>query len=312
MMYYNNSEFMHHGILGQKWGVITKNVGVNYVPIGRKSGSSAGEKVLSGAKAAGGTVAKGAATGAKALVKGAKKVKAEHDAKVADKKLRDSKNHHTDKLNRKQIAKMTDDEIQAAINRRNKERELYELANPTVKAGREFFDNYIKKTVLDLAGGYGRKLLGAEADKLMRDFIKTNKNWDDATKEELMKRLEVASSADKKVWDARDKREKLANDINNSLANDKYTRELIDSMTGITEEQRSNLLNKFGVETSAEKYNREVSDKTRQVKVQNEGRMQAIKEVLYGLNDDEVRKIVYGLQAVKNINDVSDSGDNKK
>ena len=29
-------EFRHHGITGQRWGVITRNVGVNYIPIGRR------------------------------------------------------------------------------------------------------------------------------------------------------------------------------------------------------------------------------------------------------------------------------------
>lgn len=249
MMYYDNSEFMHHGIKGQQWGVITRNVGVNYIPIGRGSGSSAGERVLNGAKAAGGAVAKGVSTGAKAFVRGAKKVKAEHDAKVEEKRIRDSKNHHTDKLDKKQISKMTDDEIQQAINRRNKERELYELANPTVKAGREFFDNYIKKTVLDLAGGYGKKLLGAEADKLVREFIKSNNNWDAATKEELMKRLDVASSSDKKAWAARDARDKLIEDINNSATNAKLVRDTINSMN-IPEAQKSALRIKNNVATT--------------------------------------------------------------
>ena len=30
-------EFQHHGIMGQRWGVITRNVGVNYIPIGRRN-----------------------------------------------------------------------------------------------------------------------------------------------------------------------------------------------------------------------------------------------------------------------------------
>lgn len=39
----SNTEFKHHGILGQKWGIITKNIGVNYVPIEERnrSGDSA-------------------------------------------------------------------------------------------------------------------------------------------------------------------------------------------------------------------------------------------------------------------------------
>lgn len=33
---YLEDGFKHHGITGQKWGVITRNVGVNYIPIGRR------------------------------------------------------------------------------------------------------------------------------------------------------------------------------------------------------------------------------------------------------------------------------------
>ena len=36
---YTDQEFQHHGVEGQRWGVITRNVGVNYVPIGRGGGS---------------------------------------------------------------------------------------------------------------------------------------------------------------------------------------------------------------------------------------------------------------------------------
>lgn len=32
-------EFQHHGIIGQRWGVITRNVGVNYIPINKHSDS---------------------------------------------------------------------------------------------------------------------------------------------------------------------------------------------------------------------------------------------------------------------------------
>ena len=31
-----SQEFNHHGIEGQKWGVITRNVGVNYIPVGQR------------------------------------------------------------------------------------------------------------------------------------------------------------------------------------------------------------------------------------------------------------------------------------
>lgn len=33
---YFDDGFEHHGIKGQKWGVITRNVGVNYIPIGKR------------------------------------------------------------------------------------------------------------------------------------------------------------------------------------------------------------------------------------------------------------------------------------
>ena len=34
---YTDQEFQHHGVEGQKWGIITRNVGVNYVPIKERS-----------------------------------------------------------------------------------------------------------------------------------------------------------------------------------------------------------------------------------------------------------------------------------
>lgn len=34
---YLDQEFQHHGVEGQKWGVITRNVGVNYIPVGNRT-----------------------------------------------------------------------------------------------------------------------------------------------------------------------------------------------------------------------------------------------------------------------------------
>ena len=34
-----NGSFQHHGIMGQKWGTITRNVGVNYIPTGERNRS---------------------------------------------------------------------------------------------------------------------------------------------------------------------------------------------------------------------------------------------------------------------------------
>lgn len=44
-----NDEFQHHGITGQKWGVITRFVGVNYVPTGERNrgGDSSSSKTSS-------------------------------------------------------------------------------------------------------------------------------------------------------------------------------------------------------------------------------------------------------------------------
>lgn len=33
----DDTGFQHHGIKGQRWGVITRNVGVNYIPIGQRN-----------------------------------------------------------------------------------------------------------------------------------------------------------------------------------------------------------------------------------------------------------------------------------
>ena len=44
---YLDEEFQHHGIEGQRWGVITRNVGVNYVPVGQSGHGNATSRKLS-------------------------------------------------------------------------------------------------------------------------------------------------------------------------------------------------------------------------------------------------------------------------
>lgn len=42
-----NDEFQHHGVEGQKWGIITKFVGVNYIPTGERTSSSTNNQTKS-------------------------------------------------------------------------------------------------------------------------------------------------------------------------------------------------------------------------------------------------------------------------
>ena len=104
-------EFQHHGVLGQRWGVITRNVGVNYVPIGQRTGSSGSKP---------GILSKGL----NSFAAGVKKIKADHDAKQANKPL------NVNRLSKQKIAKLTNEELQQAIARAKAEDDLYRRLHP--------------------------------------------------------------------------------------------------------------------------------------------------------------------------------------
>ena len=110
-----DEEFQHHGVLGQRWGVITRNVGVNYIPVGQRTGTGS----VSGAKD---VVTKGV----NSFVTGVKNIKAKYDAKQAQKPL------NINKLSRRKISKLTDIELRNAIERARLEEDLYKRTHPNV------------------------------------------------------------------------------------------------------------------------------------------------------------------------------------
>lgn len=190
-----NGEFQHHGIMGQKWGVITKNVGVNYVPVGRqKTRGETAKPVAKGATSGIATAAKGTA---RAFATGAKKLKASYDESKAKKEEEKRRNHHNEKLTKKDIAKMSDQDIQNAINRKRNEQQLYEMMHPQAAVGKQFFDNYVVKTVTELGGFYAKKFLGMKVEGYLRDYIDKNPNYSDDLKRDLKDRLNVETLTDK-------------------------------------------------------------------------------------------------------------------
>lgn len=192
-----NGTFQHHGILGQKWGVITKNVGVNYIPIGdrRSSAKETAGRVLKGA-ASGAKAVGQAVTGAgKAIARGAKAVKADHDARVAKKQA--SAYRSDNRLTKKQISRMTDAEVQAAINRRQNEKKLYDLEHPQIKAGKEFLDKYVKDYVLAIGGDYTKKFIDSKVSEGLGKFIRENKRYSPEDKAKLLDTLGLLNSDEK-------------------------------------------------------------------------------------------------------------------
>ena len=153
-------EFEHHGVEGQKWGVITRNVGVNYVPIGNSGASNKG----------GGNAPKGT----NSFTAGLKRMKEEHDARQAAKPL------NLRKLNKRQIARLSNEELQQAIARASAEEKLLKSLHPELftnqgggnKAGQNFVLQFLKDVGYDTAKAVGK---GFVKDKLT-DFIMNNKD----------------------------------------------------------------------------------------------------------------------------------------
>ena len=135
-----DEEFQHHGVLGQRWGVITRNVGVNYIPVGQRTGTGS----VSGAKD---VVTKGV----NSFVTGVKNIKAKYDAKQAQKPL------NINKLSRRKISKLTEEELKMAIERANLEEKLYKQLHPNsgqqVVNGKNAMADAIMKFTKDV--GYG-------------------------------------------------------------------------------------------------------------------------------------------------------------
>ena len=316
-----NGTFQHHGILGQKWGVITKNVGVNYIPIGGRGSSSdsTASRVLKGA-ASGAKAAGQAVTGAgKAIARGAKAVKADHDARVAKKQ---ASAYRSDKrLTKKQIAGMTDAEVQAAINRRQKEQQLYDMEHPQIKAGKEFFSRYVADTLMSLGGDYAKALVKMKVDDSVRNFIKNNSRYSEEQKRDLLNRLNVEQLGDKLSREAFESRVRTKNDRENKLNNiqgdmeysrrqEEATRKAINSLYD-NENDRIDARIRNGVASTEDKLNKSLRDSASiSKKIDDMGldplRSYSLKKQ-YNVNtpkDDMEYEIMKNVTSAKNVDNV--------
>lgn len=231
-----NGEFQHHGVPGQKWGVITRYVGVNYIPVGRRSGSGSSARdvlktVGSGVASAAKKTASATSNTAKAIVRGAKAYKQEYDQKQAEK--RQSKYRSGKPLTKKEIAKMTDQEVNAAINRRQREEMLYNMEHPQIAAGKEFMSKYIMNTIQSMAGDYAKKFLNMKVDKALGDFIRNNGHYTAEQKADMLERLNLMNSSDK---------------IDKAIRDTEKLTKKIDDM-GLDEMSTINLKKQMGVNT---------------------------------------------------------------
>lgn len=302
-----NGEFQHHGILGQKWGVITKNVGVNYIPIGNRSSSVKGtaKRILKGVANGATSASKAVAGAGKAIAKGAKTAKTEHDAKVAEKQR--SAYRNSKPLTRKEISRMSDQEVQNAINRRQKEQQLYEMEHPQIKAGKEFFSKYVADTLMSLGGDYAKKLFKMKADESIRKFIKENNHYSEAQKRDLLKRLDIETLSDTMARQAYESKIKDANENKNEIANildkvshekekTKAINEAINSLY-TSEEDRQNARIRNGVATLDDL----VAKQERETTIRNRGNYNSIRSMVSPdeYTDADVMTRVTGLKKPK-------------
>lgn len=258
-----NGEFQHHGIMGQRWGVITRNVGVNYIPIGGRNSSAkdVAKKVGAGVSSFAKTTASKTADSARAIVKGAKKMKADHDAKKIENQKSAFKNGK--KLSKKDIAKMSYSEIQEAINRRTKENELYKMEHPQIAAGKEFFSKYVADAVMDAGGQFVKKIIGMKLESTVRDYIKNNDHYSEDQKRDLLERLKVEQLSDRLARESYENRirteneraEKLKNmnaDIEYQAKTQEAMRKAIDN-SSLSEDAKLKLYEQNGLLTGTEK-----------------------------------------------------------
>jgi hypothetical protein len=165
----HDEEFEHHGVEGQKWGVITRNVGVNYVPIGARSGSSSNQPSKP--------------RGMNSFTEGIKKIKAEYDAKQASKPL------NINKLSKRQIAKLSDEQLKQAIARADAENKLLKAVHPELfqqqNGGRN--DNGLIKFLKDVGYDTAKNIGKGFLREKLTDFILNNQSMSTAEK---MKALE--------------------------------------------------------------------------------------------------------------------------
>ena len=164
-------EFQHHGIMGQRWGVITRNVGVNYVPVGEGGkGDGKSGNALS--------------RGLNSFATGIKRIKDEQAAKKAAKPL------NINKLSRKQISRLSNEQLNQAIIRARLENELFLKTHPQsgqqTVAGKTKVMDEILKLAKDVGGDFAKNVAkGALNEQLQKHILADSKLDPDAKIQKL-------------------------------------------------------------------------------------------------------------------------------
>lgn len=163
-----NDEFYHHGIKGMKWGVRRyQNKDGTLTPRGKKRY----DKEMARLKAEEQTIKNRERTKAKIEKLDAKKAelaarKQALDGKPEKQPLFKSKKPKVEESPQKPIKDMSDQELQAVVNRLSLEQRYAQLNPPKVSAGKKFVDDYVRPVVGEVGKNTAKALLDKGAKKL--------------------------------------------------------------------------------------------------------------------------------------------------
>lgn len=144
-------ELYHHGVKGQKWGVRRTAAQLGHRTA--NAASKAGKALYKGAKVAGKAVGRGAAKAGTAAKKAAvSKIK----QTVAEKKEK----RYYNKLHKKKLSQMTDQEIKDLTNRVKKEAELKDIKYESrVQNARKFYKNVAQQPINTFLATYSKNAI---------------------------------------------------------------------------------------------------------------------------------------------------------
>lgn len=144
-------ELYHHGIKGQKWGIIrtAAQLGHRVASAASKTGKVLYKGAVKAGKATGKAVGKGATAAKKAAVAKAKQSYKEHKEKK-----------YYEKLHKKKLSQMTDKEIADLTKRVKVEAQLKDAKYESrVQNARKFYQNVAKQPVNTFLATYSSKAL---------------------------------------------------------------------------------------------------------------------------------------------------------